>query len=180
MNKDESILIRRILEGHDEDYGYFIERYGDRVAALMARLVPCHEDAEELVQDAFVCAFNHLDSFLGNASFVTWISRIAYRQAVSHLRRKHIKYIEIDEQTPLTDTDIDEAMADCRRTEQLRRAIDMLKPDEKTLITLYYYDNMPVKDMAYIMDMKAASVATRLHRIRRKLYIIMKKDNAEP
>lgn len=47
---DESKLIARILDGHTDDYGYFIERYGDSVASLVARLVPCHEDAEELVQ----------------------------------------------------------------------------------------------------------------------------------
>ena len=46
---DESKLIARILDGHTDDYGYFIERYGDSVASLVARLVPCHEDAEELV-----------------------------------------------------------------------------------------------------------------------------------
>ena len=55
---DESKLIARILDGHTDDYGYFIERYGDSVASLVARLVPCHEDAEELVQDAFISGFN--------------------------------------------------------------------------------------------------------------------------
>ncbi len=177
MDKDESILIRRILDGHDEDYGYFIERYADSVNALVARLVPTREDAEELVQDAFVNGFTHLDSFLGNASFLTWISRIAYRCALSHLRRRRIKYIEIDERIPVADTAVDEAMADSNRTEQLRRAIGMLKPDEKALVTLYYYDNLPIKDIAYITGMEPGSVATRLHRIRKKLYIIINNDN---
>lgn len=177
MDKDESILIRRILDGHDEDYSYFIERYAGSVTALVARLVTSHEDAEELVQDAFVNGFRHLDSFLGNASFHTWISRIAYRCALSHLRRKRIRYVEIDERMPVADADVDEAMADSSRTEQLRRAIGMLKPDEKTLITLYYYDDQPIKDIAYITGTEPGSVATRLHRIRKKLYLIINNDN---
>lgn len=174
---DESKLIARILDGHTDDYGYFIARYGDSVASLVARLVPCHEDAEELVQDAFISGFNHIGSFLGHASFHTWISRIAYRCAISHLRRKRITYVEIDERTPVTDAEIDDVMADSRRAELLERAIDRLRPDEKTLLTLYYYDNMPMKDIAYITGIEPGNVATKLHRIRKKLYLIIKKDD---
>lgn len=177
MDKDESILIRRILDGHSEDYSYFIGRYADSVTALVAQLVTSREDAEELVQDAFINGFSHLGSFLGNASFHTWISRIAYRCALSHLRRRRIKYVEIDERTPVNEADVDEAMADSRRTEQLQRAITLLKPDEKTLIKLYYYDNFPIKDIAYIMGTEPGTVATRLHRIRKKLYLIIVNDN---
>ena len=179
MDNNESILIRRILDGHDEDYSYFIERYSDSVTALVSRLVPNREDAEELVQDAFVKGFSHLDSFLASASFHTWISRIAYRCALSHLRRKKVRYVEIDDRTPVADSDVDEAMADNSRTEQLRRAIDLLKPNEKTLITLYYYDDLPTKDIAYITGMEAGTVTTQLHRIRKKLYLIMNKDNGD-
>lgn len=174
---DESKLIARILDGHTDDYGYFIERYGDSVASLVARLVPCHEDAEELVQDAFISGFNHIGSFLGHASFHTWISRIAYRCAISHLRRKRITYVEIDERTPVTDAEIDDVMADSRRAELLESAIYRLRPDEKTLLTLYYYDNMPMKDIAYITGIEPGTVATKLHRIRKKLYLIIKKDD---
>lgn len=177
MDNNESILIRRILDGHDEDYSYFIERYSDSVTALVSRLVPNREDAEELVQDAFIKGFSHLDSFLANASFHTWISRIAYRCALNHLRRKKVKYIEIDDRTPVADSDVDEAMADNSRTEQLRRAIDLLKPNEKTLITLYYYDDLPTKDIAYITGTEAGTVTTQLYRIRKKLYLIINKDN---
>ena len=174
---EQSKLIARILDGHTNDYGYFIERYGDSVASLVARLVPCHEDAEELVQDAFISGFNHIGSFLGHASFHTWISRIAYRCAISHLRRKRITYVEIDERTPVTDAEIDDVMADSRRAELLERAIDRLRPDEKTLLTLYYYDNMPMKDIAYITGIEPGNVATKLHRIRKNLYLIIKKDD---
>lgn len=179
MDNNESILIRRILDGHDEDYSYFIERYSDSVTALVSRLVPNREDAEELVQDAFVKGFSHLDSFLARTSFHTWISRIAYRCALSHLRRKKVRYVEIDDRTPVADSDVDEAMADNSRTEQLRRAIDMLKPNEKTLITLYYYDDLPIKDIAYITGTEAGTVTTQLYRIRKKLYLIMNKNNGE-
>ena len=82
---DEQRLIVRILNGHTEDYSYFLERYGENVFGLVAKLVTTQKDAEELVQDAFVRAYNHLSDFTGEASFSTWIYRIAktMQQALS-------------------------------------------------------------------------------------------------
>ena len=174
MQTDEQKLIARILDGHAEDFGYFLERYSQEAFAIVVRLVPQQEDAEELVQDAFVRAFNRLETFEGRSSFSTWICRIAYTTAVSWLRKRRMKYLSIDEQPKLTDTEVDEALDDESCIEELRRAITLLKPDEQTLITLYYYDNRPLNDIAYILDAEPNTLATRLHRIRRKLYLLMK------
>ena len=174
MQTDEQELIARILDGHAEDFGYFLERYSQEAFAIVVRLVPQQEDAEELVQDAFVRAFTRLETFGGRSSFSTWICRIAYTTAVSWLRKRRIRYLSIDDRPQLSDKEIDEALDDESRIEELRRAITLLKPDEQTLITLYYYDNRPLNDIAYILDAEPNTLATRLHRIRRKLYLLMK------
>ena len=174
MQADEKELIARILDGHAEDFGYFLERYSQEAFAIVVRLVPQQEDAEELVQDAFVRAFNRLETFEGRSSFSTWICRIAYTTAVSWLRKRRMKYLSIDDQPQLTDAEVDEAFDDESRIEELRCAITLLKPDEQTLITLYYYDNRPLNDIAYILDVEPNVLATRLHRIRRKLYLLIK------
>lgn len=174
MPTDEKQLIARILDGHAEDFGYFLERYSQEAFAIVARLVPQQADAEELVQDAFVRAFSRLETFGGRSSFSTWICRIAYTTAVSWLRKRRIKYLSMDDQPELTAAEVDETLDDESRIDELRRAIRLLKPDEQTLITLYYYDNRPLADIAYILDMEAGAIATRLHRIRRKLFLLMK------
>lgn len=174
MQTDEKQLIARILDGHAEDFGYFLERYSHEVFAIVVRLVPQQEDAEELTQDAFVRAFNRLETFGGRSLFSTWICRIAYTTAVSWLRKRRIKYLSIEEQPNLSDTEVDDALDDESHIEDLRRAVTQLKPDEQTLITLYYYDNRPLNDIAYILDAEPNTLATRLHRIRRKLYLLMK------
>ena len=173
MQTDEQKLIVQILDGHAEDFGYFLERYSQDAFAIVVRLVPQQEDAEELVQDAFVRAFNHLETFGGRSSFSTWVCRIAYTTAISWLRKRRMKYLSIDDQPQLTDTEVDEVFDDESRIEELRRAITLLKPDEQTLITLYYYDNRQLNDIAYILDVDSGTLATRLYRIRRKLYLLM-------
>jgi len=174
MLMDEQRLIVRILDGHAEDYGYFLERYGGEVFAIVSRLVLNREDAEELTQDAFVRAYSRLDSFIGRSSFSTWVCRIAYTVAVSWLRKKRIKYLNIDDHPHASDAEVDEVLDDESRLDDLRGAISLLRPDEQLLLELFYFESRPLADIAYILDVEPGTIATRLHRIRRKLYSIMK------
>lgn len=178
MLMDEQRLIVRILDGHAEDYGYFLERYGGEVFAIVSRLVPNREDAEELTQDAFVRAYSRLDSFIGRSSFSTWVCRIAYTVAVSWLRKKRIKYLSIDDHPHASDAEVDEVLDDESRLEDLREAISLLRPDEQMLLELFYFESRPLADIAYILDVEPGTIATRLHRIRRKLYSLMKHGKA--
>ena len=178
MLMDERRLIVRILDGHAEDYGYFLERYGGEVFAIVSRLVPNREDAEELTQDAFVRAYSRLDSFIGRSSFSTWVCRIAYTVAVSWLRKKRIKYLSIDDHPHASDAEVDEVLDDESRLEDLREAISLLRPDEQMLLELFYFESRPLADIAYILDVEPGTIATRLHRIRRKLYSLMKHGKA--
>ena len=178
MLMDEQRLIVRILEGHAEDYGYFLERYGGEVFAIVSRLVPNREDAEELTQDAFVRAYSRLDSFIGRSSFSTWVCRIAYTVAVSWLRKKRIRYLSIDDHPHASDAEVDEVLDDESRLEDLREAISLLRPDEQMLLELFYFESRPLADIAYILDVEPGTIATRLHRIRRKLYSLMKHGKA--
>ena len=178
MLMDEQRLIARILDGHAEDYGYFLERYGGEVFTIVSRLVPNREDAEELTQDAFVRAYSRLDSFIGRSSFSTWVCRIAYTVAVSWLRKKRIKYLSIDDHPHASDAEVDEVLDDESRLEDLRGAISLLRPDEQMLLELFYFESRPLADIAYILDVEPGTIATRLHRIRRKLYSLMKHGKA--
>ena len=170
---DEQQLIARILDGHAEDYGYFLPRYGQEVFRLVVRLVPQQQDAEELVQDAFVRAFDRLDTYTGEAAFHTWLCRIAYNLTVSWLRKQKMKFTSIDDRLNISDTDIDRLLDDNSRIQQLKEACRLLTPDEQTLINLFYYDEMSMRDIAYILGLEPGNVATRLHRIRKKLYLII-------
>ena len=75
----------------------------------------------------------------------------------------------------VSDKDIDQLLDDVSRIEQLHHACAKLSPDEQTLINLFYYEDLPMHDIAYVLGLGSGNVATRLHRIRKKLYIIIKR-----
>ena len=180
MNKnhdtEERQRIRRILDGRSDEYGYFVRTYSAQVLDFVSRMVSDAGDAEELAQDAFVRAFRSLAQFDGRSSWLTWVLRIAYHTALNHLKRQRQQWLSIDD-LPLADTPDDDLGTDREeRIQQLDAAIDRLPADEQLLLHLYYYDDRPLRDIAYIMDAEPGLLATRLHRIRKKLLLMMKEN----
>ena len=78
MENNETHIIRRILKGETALYENFLNQYGQQVFSLIAHIICNQEDAEELMQDVFLKAFQHLSSFKAESSFSTWIYSIAY------------------------------------------------------------------------------------------------------
>ena len=139
----------------------------------------------ELAQDAFVRAFRSLGQFDGRSSWLTWVLRIAYHTALNHLKRQRQQWLSIDDlplssmlryyrSEPTTDDDLSTDREE--RIQQLDAAIDRLPADEQLLLHLYYYDDRQLRDIAYIMDAEPGLLATRLHRIRKKLLLMMKEN----
>ena len=174
--EQEQQRIRRILDGRSDEYGYFVKTYSAQVLDFVSRMVSDAGDAEELAQDAFVRAFRSLGQFDGRSSWLTWVLRIAYHTALNHLKRQRQQWLNIDD-LPLADTPDDDLSTDREeRIQQLDAAIDRLPADEQLLLHLYYYDDRPLRDIAYIMDAEPGLLATRLHRIRKKLLLMMKEN----
>ena len=178
MKKDEAHIIKEILHGNTTLYEYFLDRYGQQVFVLVDRIVSCQEDAEELTQDVFLKAFQQLSSFKAESSFSTWIYRIATNEAISAVRKKKSDTIRLDESVflNLSESQVDEALEDEseEQLQRLQRAMEQLEADERALITLYYMEERPLTEVAFILGMTEGNAKVKLHRIRKKLYIFIK------
>ena len=178
MKKEESHIIKEILDGKTEQYEYFLDRYGQQVFVLVDRIVSCQEDAEELTQDVFLKAFQQLSSFKAESSFSTWIYRIATNLAISTVRKKRNDVLRLDDSVfaNLSDTQVDEALEDEseEQMERLQQAMNQLEADERALITLYYLEEKPLAEVAFILGMTEGNAKVKLHRIRKKLYVLIK------
>jgi RNA polymerase sigma-70 factor (ECF subfamily) len=178
MKKEEAHIIKEILNGKTEQYEYFLDRYGQQVFVLVDRIVSCQEDAEELTQDVFLKAFQQLSSFKAESSFSTWIYRIATNLAISAVRKKRNDVLRLDDSVfaNLSDTQVDEALEDEseEQMERLQQAMNQLEADERALITLYYLEEKPLAEVAFILGMTDGNAKVKLHRIRKKLYVLIK------
>lgn len=154
---------------------------GNRFFSLIVRMVNSEEDAEELTQDTLMKAFEHLSSFNGKSSFSTWIYRIAYNTALSFLRKKNVEQTVIDDNqwNRISDTQIDDALNNEseEQIEKLQQALTKLTAEERALVTLFYEEEHSIQELAQILNLNEGNIKVKLHRLRKKLYVLMQKED---
>ena len=181
MKNDEQILMQRLRQGEARAFTTLVSRYGRPLMLFVGRIVAQQEDAEDVVQNTFVAAYEHLKDYdPQRASLHTWLQRIAYHEALHHLRRRR-RQLTLD----VADDCPDELPQDTTAA-QLDEAIERLPPEDQMLLQLYYYDQRPLKDIAYItgatadtLAREASRLSSQLHRIRQRLRIILTRMNDE-
>ncbi len=181
MLHNEKELIERITRGEIELFAHIAEHYAQAVHTLVVRIVGNREDAEEVTQDIFLRIFDNLALFNFKCAFSTWLYRIAYNHAISFTRRKRLPHYPIDDNRlrSVSDDYVEqmEAVVDNeRQIESLTQAITRLDAEERALITLFYYEERSVEECAEIMSQSENNIKVRLHRIRKKLYILLRDE----
>lgn len=176
--QDDTFIINRVLTGRTDLYAGLVDRYKDRVYSLAMSLLKQRELAEEVSQDVFVKAFKGLSKFRGKSKFSTWLFRIVYNECISLLRKRKNREVYFEE-SPLMEPshdafkDAGEIMENELRTEMLAKALSQLETTDRALVSLYYYENRSVEEVAAVVSLSSSNVKTRLFRIRKKLYDIM-------
>ena len=173
----EMEIVESVRKGRREGQTEMVSRYAERVFAKIVRQVPDVMDAQELTQDAFMRAFDHIDSYDPHkASLSTWLCRIAYRLTLDFMKRRHPVIVSLEDskvwQTDISDDALEAELSTGReeRIEQLQKVINDLPDDERMLLTLYYFEDRPLTEIAYITGIEAKPLANRLYRTRKKLF----------
>ncbi len=178
---DELELVAKAREGDTASFSTLLRRYEGKIFRLAMNITQNREDAEDVLQEAFLKAYEHLDQFLGNSKFYTWIVRIAVNQALMKLRkRRSDRAVSLDEQIDTgEDTVVREIAAWDPDPEQrynreelhtiLTSVIDELAPIYKTVFTLRDVDGLSTEETAEVLDLSVPAVKSRLLRARLQL-----------
>lgn len=175
----DTYYIQRVQAGDEACFACLVDRYSQSIFALVNRIVQNREEAEELTQDTWLKVFAHLSDFRQESSFSTWLYRIAYNLAISATRRRRQEYLPIDEFVieQVIEEDVEQWMgqgSDKARLAHLETALGLLPADDRALILLFYWQQKTIEELAEITGQKPTNVKVRLHRIRKKLYVILK------
>jgi RNA polymerase sigma-70 factor (ECF subfamily) len=173
--QDDIYHVQQVLAGNTAAFAVLVNRHKDLAFNIALKIVRYREDAEEIAQDAFVKAYQSLRSFKGDSKFSTWLFRIVYNAAISHTRKKHHEFTQIDERV-MGDTTEDEILENLdavdheSQAKMVNAAIDRLPPDESALVTMFYMKENSIEDISHITGLTISNVKVKLHRIRKKLY----------
>lgn len=176
MSRTDQELIRETLEGQTESYGELVLRYQDRLFNSLLRVVKTRDDALDASQDAFLQAYQKLDSFRGDSQFYSWLFRIAMNAGLSKLRRKSSKDVSLTAQQEqgrdVTDDAVPDPSQRLDRSEQQSRVLDALNalPDDyRVVLTLKEIEGLKYEEIADIVGCPIGTVRSRIHRGRAEL-----------
>lgn len=179
--KAELELVNRAREGDGSAFSALIRQYEGKIFRLAMNITQNREDAEDVLQEAFLKAYEHLDQFQGNSKFYTWIVRIAVNQALMKLRkRKSDRSVSLDEQIDTGEDTVAREIAawdpdpEVQYSQDelngiLTEAIDGLAPIYRTVFTLRDVDGLSTEETAEALDLSVPAVKSRLLRARLQL-----------
>lgn len=179
-NLDDQYYIGQVVDGNTNVFSVLVDRYKDMVFSLALKMIKNKEEAEEVSQDTFIKIYNSLNKFKGDSKFSTWIYKITYNTCLDRLKKnkKFESIISIDEFSDHFVKNIDDAFSTLEENERkqtIQNCLNLLSSEESFLLTLYYFDDQNLDDIAKIMDINSNNVKVKLFRSRKKLAVILKK-----
>lgn len=182
-NKDQ-LYIDKVLKGDANAFAYLVDTYKNLVFTLAFKMTKSREEAEEVSQDTFIKAFKNLKNFKGDSKFSTWLYRIAYHTSLDAIKKnkKHQNSFEINDVTFNQIKSVEDTLQTIERKERAKM-IDAclleLPEDERSIIWLFYYEELSLKEITEVTSLSEANIKVKLHRARKKLLTIVK-ENVEP
>jgi RNA polymerase sigma-70 factor (ECF subfamily) len=172
----DEALVAEAKSGNHAAFAKLWERHSKRAFNAAYRIMRSHDDAEDVIQDAWMKAYVHLKTFDGRATFSTWLMRIVINSGLMTLRRRRARPESSMEFTdgeawqdrgiPDRTKNVEELYARHEGTEHLRRAIQRLRPALRNVIEIYQSSNGSVKEIAELSGISVAATKSRLLRAR--------------
>lgn len=182
-NHLEVTAIEKAIVGNEDGYRYLLEKYQTYAFTIAVGIVRNEENAEEVVQDAFIRVFKNIAKFKKKGKFSTWLYRIVYNTSLTSLRGKRridIRSLNEPENYELDIPDnysngFDDLVKGDKVT-FINKAIASLSGTENLVVTLYYTNECSIIEIAQITGWNISTIKTRLYRARQNLYVELSKS----
>lgn len=171
----DAALLTQVRNGNIDAYEGIMRRHNQRLFRLARSIVKDDDEAMDIVQEAFIIAFNRMDELSEPRAFVTWVARIAKNESLMRLRRNR-RYIQMEDdqlesvvnqsESHGQDSRPDHDLANSQLRRLLEDWIDELPDEFRTVFVLRSIEGCDTRTTAAILEIQEATVKTRLHRAR--------------
>jgi RNA polymerase sigma-70 factor (ECF subfamily) len=172
----DAVLVTAAKSGDQTAFAQLWERHSNKVFRRVYRITGNRDDAEDVLQEAWMRAYAHLKTFAGRASFSTWITRIAINSALMTLRRKRThpetsmevydggtwRFLDVADQTE----DVEELVTRHENARRIKRAIRRLKSLQRKVVEIHYLSDGSLKETADLAGISMGATKSRLSRAR--------------
>lgn len=173
----DAVYVQKTIEGDSESFNELVRRHHAQIYGLAYRMLGNPEDAADATQEAFLGAYQSIQSFQFQSKFLTWLYRVAINTCGQHRRklgaRKHTltAYAErLKGDGGQSDThDPDRRLLKTERSQLIQEALHQLPPKQRMVITLFYIQHLKYHEIAELLDCPEGTVASRLNAAVRNL-----------
>ncbi|SNZ02091.1 RNA polymerase sigma factor [Flagellimonas pacifica] len=177
-NQDQR-LIKLILDGNVDAFAQLVEKYKHMVYTIAFRMVKRHEDAEEVSQDVFLNVHKNLRKFKKQSKFSSWLYRIAYNRALDHLKSNRNSIMVAMDSYEKSNEPLDDEIIRGFELEDrkmvVKDALRQLSPQDNALMVFFYFEELSLKEISKITEIKENAIKVRLYRSRQRLAEILSK-----
>lgn len=179
MQKEESSDIIKLIgkeETREKAFRMILSSYKERVYWLVRRIVISHDDADDVVQNAFIKVWENLAKYRGDANIYTWVYRIAVNEALAFLKKKKRQNLNLTDYGEVLVSNLESDVYfdgnDFQRKLQL--ALAKLPEQQRLVFNLKYFDEMKYKDMAKVLDRSEGALKANYHHAVKKIEVFVK------
>ena len=149
------------------------ELYVDAMYNIAMRMVKIKEDAEDIVQEAFIQAFKNLNSFRYESTFGSWLKRIVINKSINHLKLKRIPVVPIDNQMYHLKSDTEDEISLDMDVKKIKKGIRLLPAGYQQIINLYLIEGYDHIEISEVLDISSSTSKSQYHRAKKKLIEII-------
>lgn len=159
-------MTQQLRDKNSLTYKKLIDDCGDRLLRLAFIVVGDQQIAEDVVQESFLALYQNIETFRGESSIITWLTRVTINKAKNVLRRKKLKSIDFKEGIDIQDTSPlpEEYLETKEKKVKVRNLLLSLPLKYRDVLYLYYYEEIKIKEIADILDLTESGVKSRLKR----------------
>lgn len=174
-------ILESVRRGNQADYSLIVDRYKHKAFSLLKKMLKNNQDAEEVLQDCFLKAYQSLVNFRGDSKFSTWFYRIVYNSALSFLSSKRKRFdselSSIEDHLDLKDED-ERIYAESENAKQyISGIIEQLPEKYSAIIVMFYMEEMSLDEISKITGLSLVNTKVILHRARGILRELILKHN---
>jgi RNA polymerase sigma-70 factor (ECF subfamily) len=165
---------RQAASGDEQAFARLVEAFQVPVYNLCYRMLGDHHEAEDAAQETFLKAYRGIRAYDPERSFSSWCLSVAAHECIDRLRRRRMSFVGLDELEGSADLadpapGPEAAAARSEHERRVARLLTKLGPQDRAVVTLKYWYDMPLDEIAGVLDLSTSAVKSRLHRARREM-----------
>lgn len=180
-NRKEQIILEQLKDTtlRNATFSLVVEQYSKKIYWHIRNMVMSHDDANDLVQDTFVKAWNSIDTFRGDAQISTWLYRIAINETLAFLKKKHVETVSIDSNEYDFSEIIESDTYFCGdKTDTLfRKAIGTLPEKQRLVFNMKYFEEMKYEEISEVLGTSIGALKASYHIAVKKIEKFLEENN---